>query len=131
MKRYKSSTSQHEKLLYDDTQYLLAMALADKAFYGIESATDLWDMTIPDGDDAVRLRWKDEVLQLPILRKATKTDGVTNQPLPKTMFESILKSVLNLSGYFGTATIHAIRRSLGKKVDGKTKPTILYKILCP
>lgn len=107
------------------------MALADKAFYGIESATDLWDMTIPDGDDAVRLRWKDEVLQLPILRKATKTDGVTNQPLPKTMFESILKSVLNLSGYFGTATIHAIRRSLGKKVDGKTKPTILYKILCP
>lgn len=32
------------------------MALADKAFYGIESATDLWDMTIPDGDDAVRLR---------------------------------------------------------------------------
>lgn len=88
-------------------------------------------MTIPDGDDAVRLRWKDEVLQLPILRKATKTDGVTNQPLPKTMFESILKSVLNLSGYFGTATIHAIRRSLGKKIDDKTKPTILYKILCP
>ena len=35
--------------------------------------------------------------------------GVTNQPLPKAIFESILKSVLNLSGYFGPATIHAIR----------------------
>lgn len=36
--RYKTSTSQHDKLLHDDTQYLLAMALVDKAFYGIESA---------------------------------------------------------------------------------------------
>lgn len=54
------------------------MTLANKAFYGIESATDLWNMIIPDGDDAVRLRWKDEVLQLSILRKVIKTDGVTN-----------------------------------------------------
>lgn len=107
------------------------MALADKAFYRIELAADLWEMTIPHGDDVVRLRWKDEVLQLPILRKATKTDGVTNQPLPKKKFESILKSVLNLSGYFGTATIHAIRRSLGKKVDGKFKLVIYYEILRP
>lgn len=95
------------------------MALADKALYGIESAADLWDMNIPDGDDALRLRWKDEALQLPILRNATKADGVTNEPLPQATFERILKSVLKLSGYFGTATIHAIRRSLGKKLDGK------------
>lgn len=97
----------------------------------IESAADLWDMTIPDGDDVVRLRCRDEVLQLPIRRKATKTDGVTKQPLPKAMFESILKSVFNFSGYFDTATIHAIRRSLEKKLDGKVKPTIHNKILSP
>ena len=30
--RYDASTSQHGKLLYDDTQYLLALAFADKAF---------------------------------------------------------------------------------------------------
>ena len=29
---YSASTSQHGKLLYDDTQYLLALALADNAF---------------------------------------------------------------------------------------------------
>lgn len=95
------------------------MALADGALYGIGSFEDLWDMSIPDGDDALALRWKDEVLQLPIVRNAVKAYGVTNAPLPKATFERILKSVLNLSGYFGTATVHAIRRALGKKLDGK------------
>lgn len=61
----------------------------------------------------------EEVLQLPILRKATKAHGVTNEALPKATFEGILNSVIKLSGYFGTATVHAIRRALGKKVDGK------------
>ena len=32
------------------------MALADGALYGIESLEDLWDMSIPDGDDALLLR---------------------------------------------------------------------------
>ena len=95
------------------------MALADKALYGIESAANLWDMNIPDGEDALRLRWNDEALQRPILRNATKAHGVTDEPLPKATFERNLKSVLNRSEYFGTATIHAIRRSLGKKLDGK------------
>ena len=89
-------------------------------------------MTIPVGNDVVRLRWwKDEVLQLPIPRKATKNDSVTNQPLPKAIFESILKFVLSLSGYFGTATIHAIRRSLGKKVDGRSKIIVHFKSYVP
>ena len=34
-------------------------------------------------------------------------------------FDRIIKSVLNVSGYFGSATVHAIRRYLGKKVNGK------------
>lgn len=31
--RYGASTSQHSKLLYDDTQYLLALALAYNAIF--------------------------------------------------------------------------------------------------
>lgn len=95
------------------------MAFADKAFYNVESTANLWDINIPDSDDALRLRWKDEVLHLSILRKATKADSVTNEPLSKATFEDILKSVLNLSGYYETATVHAIRRSLGKKTNNK------------
>jgi len=60
--RYNCSTSQHLKLLHEDTQYLLAMAFADKALYGIESPAELWKMDIPDGDDELPLRWNDEVL---------------------------------------------------------------------
>ena len=45
--------------------------------------------------------------------------GITEEPLPKRTFNRILKSVLNLSGYFSNATVHAIRRYLGKKVNSK------------
>lgn len=105
--------------MHDDTQFLLTMAFADNALYGIKSFADLWEMEIPAGEDALPLLWNEEALLRPILRNATKADGVTDEALPKVIFERILKSVLHLSGFCGTATIHAIRRSLGKKVDGK------------
>ena len=95
------------------------MALADRALYSIESFKELWDMRIPNSNKALHLRWKDELLQMPIIRNAIKQHGVTDAPLPKATFETILKSVLKLSGYFGTPTIHAIRRALGKKLDGE------------
>lgn len=48
-------------------------------------------------------------------------EGVSEKdPLPKATFDRIFKSVLVRSGYFGKATVHAIRRFLGKKLNGKT-----------
>lgn len=114
-----ASTSQHGTLLYDDTQYLLALAIADKAIVGIDSVEDFWDLQIPPGEDHLFLPWRQEVTELPILRNATMHQGVTNEPLSQGTFEKVLKSILQLSGYFGTATIHAIRRALGKEIDGK------------
>lgn len=35
--RYRASTSQHAKLIFDNTQYLLTLAFTDKAFYEIKS----------------------------------------------------------------------------------------------
>ncbi len=63
--------------------------------------------------------WRDEVKRLPILRNATIDGGVTEDPLPQSTFERIFKDIIKSSGYFGDATIHAIRRDLGKKLDGK------------
>lgn len=114
---YGASTSQHGKLLYDDTQYLLALALADKAFWGIDSVEDFWQLQIPPDESELILRWTDAAKCLPILRNATMQQGVSEQPLSKKTFERIIKSVLNLSGYFGNTTVHAIRRYLGKKVN--------------
>ncbi len=44
------------------------------------------------------------------------------EPLPRKTFDRIVKSVLNASGFFGEATVHAIRRYLAKKVNGKYAP---------
>ena len=125
LSRFGASTSQHGTLLHDDTQFLLALAIADHAIWGVDTLDDLWQLQIPDGDNELPLRWNDSVKDLPILRNATMRDGVTNEPLLKRSFDRILKSVLNLSGFFGPATVHAIRRFVGKKVNGKSVPRSL------
>jgi hypothetical protein len=106
-------------LLYDDTQLLLSMAIVDKAFFGINSVDELYDQQIPENEEELILRWNDSVLNLPIIRNATKSEGVTDKPLPRATFDRIFKMVLQQSGYFGKVTIHAIRRYLGKKIDGE------------
>lgn len=103
--KYDASTSQHGKLLYDDTQYLLALALADKAFWGIGSVEDFWKLQIPPDESERILRWTDAAKCLLVLRNATMQQGVSEQPLLKKTFDPIIKSVLNLSGYFGNATL--------------------------
>ena len=118
IKSYGSSITQHGKLLYDDTQYLLAMAVGDQALFGINSILDLWQLEIPAGENELILQWTDNILSLPILRNATM-QGVSKDPLPKATFNRNLKSVLELSGNFGTATVHAIRCDLGGKVESK------------
>ena len=115
---YGASTSQHNKLLYDNTQYFLALALADRAFWGIKSPEELWQLEILPGENELILQWKDSAKDLPILRNATMQHGISVKPLPKRTFDRIIKSVMNLSGFFGSATVHAIRRYLGEKVNG-------------
>ena len=117
--RCRASTFQHDKLNHDDTQYLLALALADKAIHGIDSLEDLWQLQIPPDESELILRWRDSAKYSPILRNATKDEGVSTEPLAKSTFQGIVKSVLKSSGFFGAATVHFIRRYLGKKVNGK------------
>ena len=106
-------------MLYDDTQYLLALALADNAFRGIDCVDDFWQLQIPSDESEPNLRLTDSAKRVPVLRNATMQQGFSEEPISKKTFDRIIKSVLNLSGYFGSATVHAIRRYLGKKVNGK------------
>ncbi|KAI9767334.1 MAG: hypothetical protein M1840_005743 [Geoglossum simile] len=121
--RYGASTSEHEKLIFDDTQYLLALAFPDKAFYEINSFKEFWKLKIKEGETTFHLRWKDSVMNLPILRSATLNGGVSNDPLPRTTFEGMIRSVMEMSGYFGCPIIHAIRRGLGKKLNERYNET--------
>ncbi|KAL9125013.1 MAG: hypothetical protein Q9217_005728 [Psora testacea] len=88
-------------------------------FYGIDSLDDLWQLQIPPDEDELILRCTDSAKHLSIVRNATMAKGVSDEPLPKATFDRIIKSVLNLSGYFGYATVHAIRRYLGEKVNAQ------------
>ena len=55
---------------------------------------------------------------LPILQNMATNNGESAQTLPRSTFERIFKSVWMASGHFESATVHAMRRSLGKKVNG-------------
>lgn len=117
--RYGACTSECSKLLHNDTQFLLALALADNAFFGIESPEKLWTIRIPEGKDHVQLLWREDVKDLPILRKANKNGAVSSKSMSRSQFDEIIKDVLGRAGFFEKPTIHAIRRALGAKINGR------------
>ena len=104
--------------MYDDTHQLLVMAVADKALDGVETLQDLQQIKIPAGEEAMILPWKESVQNLPILRQVTMEHGVTEEPWAKTTFDKIFKTVAKQSGYIEAPTVHAIRRAVGKTIDG-------------
>jgi hypothetical protein len=68
-----SASREHEKFIYTDAAFLLAMAVADGALFGFESLDDLQRKEIPIGEDQLILRFKELALNQPILRRCTKT----------------------------------------------------------
>jgi hypothetical protein len=88
----------------------------------IELLKDLLEMKVPVGQNEMNLIFKDCVLDLPILRKCIKGEGTIKELMPKHAYTRILRAGLRKAGYFVEATMHAIRRFLGKKVDGKPVP---------
>lgn len=108
---------EHDQFIYDDAAFLLTMAFADKALFGFDTLAELQQQRIPKGKNEVVLRWQKSALNKPILRKCTKTGGVTDDPMPRSAFSQIFQSTLLNAGYFCQASVHSIRRQLGKKVD--------------
>ncbi len=45
--------------------------------------------------------------------------SVSEEPLSKANFTKIVKSVINLLGFFKDVTIYAIRRYVGKQINGR------------
>ena len=119
-----AAAKEHERFFYNDAGFLLAMAIADNALFGYESFEDVRAQEIPSGQDELVLRFMDSALERPILRKCTKTGGVTDDPMPKSSFTAIFKSTLTNTGYICGPSIHAIRQQLGKGVDSKLVPLI-------
>jgi hypothetical protein len=95
------------------------MAIADNVLVGIKSVADLQEQEIPEGEDELPLIYATGAEDKVILRKCSKAGGVTDESMPKSTFVKIHKSGLINAGYPCGPSVHAIRRGLGKKVDGK------------
>ena len=76
-------------------------------------------MEVPLGETELILRFNHDAVHRPILRKCTKAKGVTDEPMPKSAFLDIHEANMKNAGYLNGTSIHAIRRGLGKKVDGE------------
>lgn len=96
------------------------MALADGALFGYDDLAAVRHQAMPAGKDELILRFKRSALDRPILRKCTKAGGVTDEPMTKAAFLDILRSTLVNAGYLCGASIHTIRRQLGKGIDSKS-----------
>jgi Protein of unknown function (DUF3435) len=93
------------------------MAFADKVLFGFATLAEPQQQQVPRGQNELVLRWKDEALDKPILRKYTIAGGVTDEPMLRTAFSQIFQSTLRNAGYFCAASVHSIRRGIEKKVD--------------
>ena len=116
-RKYNASISQHDKLLYDNIQYLLILVFANKTFWDIDLFEDFWQLSIFSDDNELIFRWIKFVKCLSIQRNATIRQIVSKESLSKNIFDRIVKFVLNFSRYFDIVTIHAIRRYLDKKMN--------------
>ncbi|EXJ72789.1 uncharacterized protein A1O5_03936 [Cladophialophora psammophila CBS 110553] len=113
---------EHDIFIYNEAAFFAILAITDGALFGISSVEDLRDRKIAHGKDEVILEFNDSALSQPILRKCTKNGGVTNEPMPRSAYEDIFRSTLQNANYFCAASMHAIRRALGKEVDKDYTP---------
>ena len=97
------------------------MAIADNALFGIKSLDDLQAREIPSGEKELILYFKESALKRSILRKCTKEEGTLEEIMPESAFRGIYRAVVQKEGYFCGSSIHAVRRGLGKKINGKSR----------
>ena len=97
------------------------MAIADNDLFGIESLVDLQKLDISTGEEELSLSFEESALDRPILRKCTKEKGTLEEMMPKSAFLRIFRAMIKKTGYFCGTSVHAIRRYLGKKVDGMSR----------
>ncbi|KAL0929956.1 uncharacterized protein CTRU02_215165 [Colletotrichum truncatum] len=109
---------EHPVILHDIEALLEALIFADYALFALETLEDLWDLDIVPGDSENILRWNEEVLDLPLLRKIEGYGIVSREQMSLDVFQRAFRNILSLAGCIEVAAyVHQIRRHLGKKID--------------
>ena len=116
---FRVAMREHGKLRFNPVPYLLALAFADGAFFGLDSpeALERWD---PDDNEPTRLLWKPHMVNQPILRMVTRSSGVSERPLVRATFCRLFRGIVCNAGYYEIITVHSLRRGLANRIDSKS-----------
>jgi hypothetical protein len=99
--------------------------LADDAFLarGIESAADIFRIEVPAHRNSLQLKWKPEVLDIPIFRRTVYTaQGLTISPdkaLTYDTFNQYLHRLGRNARFQDKLTPYCIRRATANAVSGE------------
>lgn len=105
---------------------LLALALDDGAFEaaGIKAPSDIYRLKIPDDREALHLRWKDSVLDLPIFRSTSRSLGMIRVSDRAFKYSTLQSRLARFGVSFGLPlpmklTPYCLRRATANAADGK------------
>ncbi len=116
---------EHDCLMFCPVLHMLALAFADNAFASdeIQSAQDIYNLTIPDFKESIHLKWKSEWMCRPIFRRACSTiDGpVTSliKALPHASYASYLSALALGAGFRASLTAYAFRRGAAQVINSE------------
>lgn len=104
------------------------MALADRALKGLTTPEEVFEQSIPLGQNELPLWWM-EATQEQCIVKSVTAHGVSGDPLTKA-YELTFQTILNDAGYWKTTAIHPMRHALGATVDGMFgEVTVVWEIV--
>ncbi|KAI9779399.1 MAG: hypothetical protein M1835_004702, partial [Candelina submexicana] len=104
------------KLQFNAILFFLAIALADGAIKGFSTVDELLNARIPSGRNTWLLRWQDDCLEKPVVRKVT-TEGPKAAPLTYSCLWTQLQHLATRTGFTDRLTIHSIRRGVANAID--------------
>ncbi len=121
------------QLAYCPILHIVAMAFRDKAFENERLTPDLiWRLKVPKRLPSLPLKWKDDKLKLPVLRRMEHTASgfEVNPSLPMTYDSSNmgLKHIGEGLGYENSITHYNFRRWAANAVNRKF-PSFIFTLL--
>lgn len=111
--RFGVARREHRLLRYNAVFFLIHFAIAD-------GALDYDFFTrILEGKGDGPIEWNEAVQELPVCRAVDRNGLLTSKPMTFPVFERVLKRIFMVEYDYIRASMHMIRRELGKQLDSK------------
>lgn len=110
--------------MYNGLMFFFALAIADNAIKGYDTLDALMKARLPEGRDSWELEWKEEALELPVLRMASAKGVDKSKALT---YAALWNQIVPLGyeiGYRDSLKIHAICAGVANKIKGESNPVL-------